>query len=179
MDRRDAPTWIILELTPNGESRLEDGTLEQTIQRDLGVDPNFPVFIPATNYKKGNKTITLRLMEGYVFVASGLPETSYFALEHRPYVAQVMSIRTGPYKLRVPSTVPDDQVADLKRQLQAMTSSDIVIFDRVAATDGTYKSLEGVVLGIDGEKAHVQINLRSMDVIATIPLMFLEVIDSK
>ena len=175
MDRRDALTWVVLELSPQGEDRLEDGTLDQSIRSDLGVDSKFPIFIPATTYQKGNKTITLRLMEGYVFVASGLPETSYFALEQRPYVEQIMSTRPGPYKMRVLSTVPDARVGDLKNQLQEMLSSDIALYDKVTVIDGSYKSLEGVVMGIEKDKAFVKINLRSMEVIATIPLMFLEV----
>jgi len=178
-DHRDAPTWIILELSPQGESRLEDGTLERSIRNDLGVDKDFPIFIPATSYTKGNKTITLRLMEGYVFVASGLPETSYFALEQKVYIAQVMSSNPGPYRIRVLSTVSDAHVSDLKRQLQQMIASDISVMDKVLVTEGSYRTLEGVVLGLHGDKAFVKINLRSMEIIATIPRMFLEVLESE
>ena len=56
-----------------------------------------------------------------------------------------------------------------------MLSSDIALYDKVTVIDGSYKSLEGVVMGIEKDKAFVKINLRSMEVIATIPLMFLEV----
>ena len=178
MDRRDAQTWIIIELTPQGETRLEEGTLEQSTRSDLGVDKTFPVSIPPTSYIKDNKTITLRLMEGYVFVASGLEETTYFGLEQKQYVAQVMSTRPGPYKLRVLSTIPNERVEELKRQLQEMMATDISIFDRVVANDGTYRTLEGIVLGISGANAFVRINLRSMEVIATVPLMFLDVLES-
>ncbi|MFA6234143.1 MAG: hypothetical protein WC824_08155 [Bacteroidota bacterium] len=178
-DSRDAITWIVLELSPQGEIRLEDGTLEECIRSDLGVDDNHPVFIPATTYVKGNKTITLRLMEGYVFVASGLLETTYFALEQRPYIAQVMSSRPGPYKLRVISTVPDRKILELKKQLRDMKASSVSMYDRVSIHDGTYKSLEGVVLGISGENAFIRINLRSMEVIATIPLLLMETIGSE
>jgi len=177
VDQRDALTWIVVELTPLGESRLEDETLERTLRSDLSVDSNFPIFIPATSYKKDDKLITLRLMEGYVFVASGLPDTSYFALEQKPYVAQVMSSRPGPYKIRILSTVPDSQIAELKLQLQGLVSSDIAVYDQVRVIDGTYRSLEGTVMGIEGDKAYVKINLRSMEVIATILLILLETVD--
>lgn len=174
MDRRDAPTWIVIELTPLGEVKLEEGSLEKSLRSDLGVDRNFPIFIPATTYRKNGKDVTLRLMEGYVFVASGLPETDYFALESKPYVAQVMSTRPGPYKMRVLSTVPDSQVGDLRRQLQGLLASDIAIYDKIRVIEGTYRNLEGVVMGIRGDNAFVRINLRSMEVIATIPLVSLE-----
>lgn len=173
-DNRDAPTWIVLELTPQGEMKLEEGTLERSIRSDLGVDSAFPIFIPATTYRKNDKIITLRLMEGYVFVASGLSENIYFALEQKAYVAQVMSTRTGPYKIRVPSTIPDSKITELRLQLKEMMATDIHLYDRVRVTDGTYKTLEGLVLGIEKENAHVKINLRSMEVIATVPLIFLE-----
>lgn len=177
MDRRDAPTWIIIELTHLGEAKLEDGSLEKSLRSDLGVDRNFPIFIPATTYRKDGKDVTLRLIEGYVFVASGLPETDYFALESKPYIAQVMSTRPGPYKMRVLSTVPDSQVEDLRRQLQGLLASDIAIYDRVRVIEGTYRNLEGVVMGIHGDNAFVRINLRSMEVIATIPLISLKSLD--
>jgi transcription antitermination factor NusG len=141
---------------------------------DLGVGPEFPIFVPATTYAKDGRAITVHLMEGYVFVSSGLPETSYFALEQKFYVNQVMSSKVGPYGMRTLSTISDTHIKDLRRQLRDAVSSDISLFDQVRVLDGVFKSLEGKVLGVHGEEAHVQIELRSMNVIATIPLVFLE-----
>lgn len=157
-----------------GEAKVEDGVLEDTLRADLGIGPDFPIFIPAITYTKGKRKFTIQLMEGYVFVATGLPETAYFDLERKPYVNQVMSSNSGPHKIRVLSTIPDKKIEELRRQFKELVSSDIEIHDKVRVIEGTYRMLEGEVLGKDGEDAFVEIELRSLRVIATVPLVFLE-----
>lgn len=174
MDRRDETTWIAIELSRMGEAKVEDGVLEDTLRADLGIGPDFPIFIPAITYTKGKRKFTIQLMEGYVFVATGLPETAYFDLERKPYVNQVMSSNSGPHKIRVLSTIPDKKIEELRRQFKELVSSDIEIHDKVRVIEGTYRMLEGEVLGKDGEDAFVEIELRSLRVIATVPLVFLE-----
>lgn len=177
LDQRDACTWIALELNRLGETKIEEGTLATSIRHDLGVGPDFPVFIPAVTYLKSGKPTTMYLMEGYVFVASGLDETAYFALERRPYVEAVMSSLAGPYKIRTLHTIPDAEVARLKKQLRELTGNDIRVNDWVKATEGSYMSLEGRVLEIVGDNASVNIQLKSIKVIATIPRICLEVVE--
>ena len=174
MDCRDETTWIAIELSRMGEMKVDDGLLEDLLRSDLGVNPDFPIFIPAVTYTKGKRKFTIQLMEGYAFVASGLPETTYFDLERKPYVNQVMSSHSGPHQIRVLSTIPDKKIEELRRQFQELVSSDIEIHDKVRVIEGTYRMLEGEVLGKDGEDAFVEIELRSLRVIATIPLVFLE-----
>lgn len=177
-DSRDDLTWIAVELTKFGEQKIDEGTLAESLRRDLGVDDSHEVFIPAIAYKKGRRNITIHLMEGYVFVASGLPETDYFSLERRPYCAQVLSTLSGPGRMRVLSAIPDKNVRDMKQKLRELASADIPIGARVRVTDGTYRALEGIVLGLDGDHAAVQIDLRSLHVIANIPRYFLETLDT-
>lgn len=177
MDQRDAQTWIALELSRTGEQRIEDGTLEATLQSDLNVDSDFPVFIPATTYTKNNRPITLYLVEGYVFVGSGLSETTYFALERRPYIAQVIHTKPGPHKLRVLSVISDSQIEEMRKQLRELVSSDIEIGAEVEVTDGPYKALAGKVLDVEGDHAIVEIHLRSLELILTIPRVFMEAKD--
>lgn len=174
VDRRDDLTWIAIELTRLGEQQVDDGTLAATLRGDLDVDDTFPVFIPSVIYKKGGRRVVLHLLEGYVFVASGLPEVRYFALERRPYVNQVMSTQAGPHRMRVPSTIPNSKVLDLKFQLRGLVASDIEVGSTVQVTDGLYRGLEGEVMGIEGDDAFVYITFRSLKTIATIPKVFLE-----
>lgn len=179
MDRRDEKTWVAIELTHLGEVKVDDGTLEKSLREDLGVDSDFPIFIPATTYKKDDKSVTVHLMEGYIFVSSGLPETSYFALEQKPYVNQIMSSHSDPHGMRVLSTIPHRYIQDLQNRLQEAVSSDIEVMDDVRVQEGVFRSLTGRVLGIIGEEAHVQIELRSIHIIASIPLVFLESVDDE
>lgn len=174
LDQRDTQTWIALELTRQGELKIEDGTLESSLRSDLGVDPSFPVFVPATSYTKNNRTITLHLVEGYAFVGSGLPEVRYFALEKRSYVHQVIYTKPGPHKIRVPSVIPNKHIEEMRTQLRRLVSSDLEVGAFVRVTDGPYRSLEGTVLDTEGDHAIVDIRLRSIALILTIPLVFLE-----
>jgi transcription antitermination factor NusG len=177
MDQRDATTWVALELTYQGEAKVEDGTLEKVLRYDLGVDSNFPIFVPAATYLKLDKPITVHLLEGYVFISTGLPETAYFALEKKAYISKIMSSTSPTSRMRVLTTVADNYIQKLQTQLRQMIVSDVEINSRVKVLDGLYKNLDGAVLSLSGtDYAHVQIDLRSIRIIATVPMAFLEVI---
>ena len=179
MDRRDEPTWVAIELTRQGEQKIEEGSLEQPLRRDLGVDSDYPVFVPAITYMKGRRGVTIHLLEGYAFVAAGLPEVRYFALEQRPYVEQVISTPPPGRGVRTISVVPDRNIQELRRQLQEQVASDIQVGERVLITEGPYRKLDGKVTGMDGGTAYVFIRLRSLQVVATVPRVFLESLDSE
>lgn len=172
MDQRDAQTWIVIELNHLGETKVIEGTLEASLRQDLGVASDFPIFIPVAKYPKGNRTITLHLMQGYVFVGAGLADTTYFALERRPYVTQIIST---PGRIRAINSVPNAKIEDLRKELRKQVSSDLLERDKVRVTNGVYRNLDGVLLEVGTEMAVVQIQLRSLELVATIPIVFLEV----
>ena len=166
---------MAVELTHLGEAKIEDATLESTLRKDLGVAPDFRIFVPSRTYKKGGKSIVIHLMQGYVFLSTGLPEVTYFNLESKPYISRVMSVPTGKGRIRTLRAIPNSKIEDLRRQLREQVSSDVHTKDWVIVVDGTYKALEGRVLGMWGENAYVDIELRSLKMVATIPLVFLEI----
>lgn len=155
--------------------KVEEGVLDRTLRNDLSVDDDFSIFIPATTYEKGGRRITLHLLEGYVFVATGLAETAYFKLEKRSYVSQVMSV-VGAHQMRVLSVIPNTEIEGMRQQLRGMASADISVGERVRMLDGLYCSLEGEVVDTDQDHAVVQLEFRSLYVLASIPLVFLEVL---
>ena len=162
-------------MTRQGESKVEDGSLEAVLRSDLNCPEDHPIFIPAETYRKGKEIVVLHvLMQGYAFVASGLPETRYYALEQRSYVASIVSAPTGPHKIRTLSTIPNIKIEDWRAQLRSKVVADIRVLDRVRALEGKYKSLVGDVTGIEDDMAFVHIELRSLQIIANIPLVFLE-----
>ena len=110
-----------------------------------------------------------------MFVGTGLPETTYFSLEKKAYVSKVMSV-LGSSRMRVLNTVADSYVKELQKQLRQMIVSDVEINSTVKVLDGLYKNLDGSVLSISNDYAHVQIELRSIRIIATVPLAFLDVV---
>lgn len=172
-DRRDGLTWVVLELTRYGEKLVEEETFAADLRRELGVGEDWPVFVPARVYERKGKKVTIHLMEGYAFVASGLDEIRYFQLEQRKLVTQILTQR-GPRDMRVPSTIPDSRVAELRRQLSEEVAADIVPGMEVVVTDGIYSKLEGTVLDTEGDHAVVRFELRSLRVICKVPKVFLD-----
>lgn len=173
-DLRDNITWIAVELTHLGEVKVTDGSIEASLRRDLQVDQDHPLFIPCALYRREGRVTTIHLMEGYVFVASGLPDTRYFGLERQPYVNQVMSSKSGIHRMRTLSVITDAHIQEMMAKLQEMVSSEISVGAEVIVLEGTYRHLTGKVTGLDEHNAFVHIRLRSLEVVATVPRIFLE-----
>ena len=173
MDGRDDLTWITLELTSLGEQKVVEGTIEASLRHDLGVDDAFPIFIPATTYRKSGKVITLQLMQGYVFVASGLPEISYFGLERKPYIAGVLSTQPTRNQVRTLRVLHDREIRNFRKRLGEMVAADVEVDALVVVNSGKYKGMEGRVLEVDGTDAHVEFRLRSLWRLTSIPTIFL------
>jgi hypothetical protein len=172
-DRRDGITWVALELTRAGERLVEEGQLANDLRYLLGVEDEWPVFIPARVYEKKGKKITIHLMEGYAFIATGLDEVVYFRLEQTKYVEQVMATR-GTRGIRVLSVIPDSKIVDLRKQLSLEIAADIVPGMTVRVLDGIYSKLEGIVLDTEDDHAVIHFELRSLKVISKVPKAFLE-----
>ncbi len=174
-DRRDGVTWVALELTRQGELKVEDGSLEGELRKVLEIDKNWPIFIPARVYARSGKKITVHLMEGYVFVASGLDEVVYFRMEQENKIITRVMTQRGPHGMRVLATIPDSQIQDLREHFRRVIASDIAIGMKVKVTDGKYRSLEGYVVDVIEDYAIVDIDeLRTLKAVAKIPRVFLE-----
>jgi hypothetical protein len=169
-DRRDEQTWVVLELTQAGEKHAEEGLLVESLRKTLKLEDSYPIFVPyATFIHKGRKSV-LNVIEGYAFIASGLPDTSYLSLPSKtPYVNSVMH-RANPKGLPVLSTVSDQSVKSLKDKLSRMISSELDEGAKVKVGEGLYVGLVGVVVGFpDEENALVYIDLRSLQAVKLIP----------
>lgn len=173
-DKRDQTSWVVLELSKKGEDLIEAGRLEKRIRRDLDLPDSQEVFIPALRYTRGNKSHTVHLMEGYAFVAAGLNEAAYFKLERRAYVNQVMSEGDPASGLRHLVVIPNREVLRLKKKLRSEMAANIRVGDQVQITEGVYSCLEGMVTEVDGEYAEVFISLRSIQIVARFPRVFLK-----
>ena len=176
MDRRDELTWAALELSRAGELKVEAGDIEKSLRKDLGVDKDWPIFVPATTYVKDGKIITVHLLEGYVFVATGLTDVLYFKLEYRSYVNAVMS-QPGGGGIRALSVISNANIEEMKLKLRDLVSEDIEIGSRVKVTEGIYRALDGYVLGVEEDQVFLKIELRSLNVITRIPRIFLDIME--
>jgi transcription antitermination factor NusG len=167
MDKRDEITWATLELTKAGELKAIEGKLAQALRNSLGVDDSFPVFVPYSTYNKGGRTVSVRLIEGYAFVATGLPEIRYFALERTPLVSRVFSSSSGG--MRILHTVPNSEVNSMKARLAESMSSDLELGTKVRITGGNYRDLEGQVVDLYDNKVAVRVEFRSLTTITVVP----------
>jgi transcription antitermination factor NusG len=170
MDKKSK--WAIIELSHVGEKKsIPDITT--FIRNSLG--DGAEIFIPQVSFTRRDSTMTICLMEGYVFVEASLPPANYLFLEDLPYFERVLT-RDEP-EGRFLCYVDQDVIDDLKRKLAVQIQREIKIDDHVLIVEGVYSELEGRVLGLtcNGEKATVHIeDLKSMEVIVELPLQFLE-----
>ena len=175
MDARDQKTWVPLELTKPGELLAARGQLASRIRRELGADPNFPVFVPYARYTKGGRTVSVRLIEGYAFVATGVVETAYFALERSAFVEKVFSTRPRG-GLRVLQTIPDSKIREMEERLRVLVSSEVERGAQVRVTGGNYARLQGVVVDVFDQHVSVHFPLRSLQILAVLPKAVVETV---
>jgi hypothetical protein len=148
--------------------------LGEAIREALDAPRQHPVFVPCMAYMKSGRRVTVHLMEGYAFVATGLPENLYFNLERDcPYVRKVLSAPSGN-GIQALSVISSQDVAGMREQLREIVVQDISEDMRVRINHGIYAKLEGTVLHLQGDDASVLIEFRSRTVIQTLPKAFLE-----
>ncbi len=173
-DKRDQQTWVVLEVTSLGEQKIDEGTLEKTLRRDLDLDDNFPIFIPAVHTIRNGRPVTVHLMEGYVFIASGLEDYKYIALERKPYCNKVLTVRQsgGMRQLQVLS---NQKIEDLRKSMQDTISQDVQEGSTVFVIGGSYNHLTGEVVTLKGDWAVVHFNFRSAEVLSRVPRALLSI----
>ncbi len=168
-DFRDELTWVVLELTRLGEQKAEEGCLPGLLQNALKVGSDHSVFVPCVVYERDGARIVLNMMEGYVFIAAGLSESSYLALEHEcPYIRQVLCHRQRG-GVPVLSTIPDSNLDEIRGGLRKMIAVEIETGMQVEVVDGPYAGLSGNVVQLEGDNAHVYMEMRSLKAIRSIP----------
>ena len=175
-DRRDQKTWVILELTRQGEQKITDGHFEGVLRKAMKLEQEHGVFIPSMTYKKAGRTVTLHLMEGYAFVESGLPDTAYLKMENHQDVKRIMS-STSPSGMRIPHTLSDKEIVAMRDKLRKMVMGDVTPGSTVNISDGPYRGMDGQVLDLEEDYAILKIEMRSLAIVTKIPQVFLEVED--
>ena len=172
-DERDAPTWVVLELTRAGERLIEEGRLEHVLRQYLRCPPEHPFFIPTVVYNANDpdERIVLSATEGYVFIASGLPESSLFKLEELPFVKKVLTSRDPATGMRICMVVSDKDLQQIRDQLTKLISSTLVKDMDVSITHGHLTGMQGKIVSDDAasESVDVYFELRSLRLIRRVP----------
>ena len=171
MDARDEMTWLVLELTSQGERAAEEGVLESLIRDQASLTLDHPIFIPCVSYEHRGRRSILSVMEGYAFIASGAENHSLDSLLVSPYVRRVMSRGRGIRK--VYETIPDAAVRDLRLKLNEMVGTEVEEGMHVQVVDGPLAGITGKVVEIDGEQASVLVEMRSIFAVKDFPRFLL------
>jgi hypothetical protein len=168
-DQRDDLTWVVLELTDAGERLAEEGGLDAHLRSVLDCPEDHPIFVPYTVIIRHKRRSVINVIEGYAFVATGLPDTTYFGLGNKsPNIKTVLSQnRSGVGRVLTP--VPNRSVLDLQTRLRQMISREIEINSEVRVHDGLHRGLVGKVIDVHGDDAFVLIKMRTIETVRVFP----------
>lgn len=165
-DERDAPTWVVFELSGEGERAAANGILERHLREKLGAAVE--IFIPYLAYEYQGKVSMFNVMEGYVFVTSGLDERLYLALGwDSPFLKSALHTRRE--RSSVLMTVHNNAVEELRDKLGEMVAVEIAEGMMVSVCRGPCKGLTGKVISLSEKFAHVLIEMRTLRTIRSIP----------
>ena len=171
MDARDEITWLVLELTSQGEILAEEGALEANLRRQTRLVADHPVFIPCIVYSHQGRQSVLSVMEGYAFVGSDVESSFYPLIRSNPNIRRTLSRGSGIRT--VAETVPDASVRELRRRLNAMVGDEISEGMNVRVIDGSLIGIVGQVVAVDGNQASVLVEMRSLHAIRDFPRFYL------
>ncbi len=171
-DERDAQTWVVLELTRAGERLIDEGKMDGVLRRHLKCGDTHPIFVPAVFYpptRADEAPIVLSVTEGYVFVAAGLPDSDFYALENTPIVKKVLHTREPSTGMRVLMTVPDHSLRELRQGLAKLVASSISPGMPVLVLHGLLAGLEGTVVLDNEATVDVYVEMRSLRLLRRLP----------
>ncbi len=165
--------WVVVQLSPRGED--EDPELLLAALKRI---TKSEVFLPMSVSKSGDSQVIHRLVEGYVFLRRTEPDNSYFKLEQTRYIDEILTTATlerGRSSRRI-STVPNDNIEKMRRQIHVETEQGIQLNDTVLITDGPYSGISGKVIAEipEMDSVSVHIKLRSKEAAITLPRSFLK-----
>jgi transcription antitermination factor NusG len=166
--------WVTVELSTLGEQKLEEGDLERIIRGHLK-SPKIQLFIPSAKYMKKDalKSEIFHLIQGYIFVSSGLPLRSYLDLEECPYVSSVFYDTTFDGQIHL-KLLSNKKIQDMRDKLDDMVQGSIKEGETVRINSGLYQNVDGRVLSVQDKDAYVEVSFKSMIIVVKLPKIFLE-----
>lgn len=168
--------WITVELSNIGEQKLAEGELQRILRMHLDSD-DVPIFSPSAKFikKTNQKSEIFHLIQGYIFVGSGLKLRKYLDLEETPYVSRIFydTLSDGQIQLKL---LPNSKIEGMREELSKMMLGAISVGDTVLINSGLYQGIEGQIIAISENDANVELKFRSMVIITKLPRIFLDTI---
>lgn len=152
-------SWVVIELSPEGEELATQGKLESKLRKDLG-SPTLQVVIS----KKSSYPLN------YVFVESSLFPSRYFSLEKRSYVERVLSKTVG--SVRLLEFVPGRELLRFNKSLKTAQPNQYTRGQPVEISAGIFSRVRGRFVALSSpEEGLVEVQTRTLIRILTIPLV--------
>jgi len=172
---QEGESWIVLELSFQGERLASDGSLLDFLcsLASLDEDEEQLLFIPYAVLNSKNSRYVLNVMEGYCFVHESIPEDALAVLINSEYISGTVSQGRNTY-----GTVTDQAVSGIKNKLGEMISSKLEKGQSVRVTGGPFKSITGKVQVKGSTSSCVHFSFRSMETMRVVFNYLLEPYDA-
>ncbi len=123
--------------------------------------------------KDALKSEIFHLIQGYIFVSSGLPLRAYLDLEECPYVSSVFYDTTFDGQIHL-KLLSNKKIQDMRDKLDDMVQGSIKEGETVRINSGLYQNVDGRVLSAQDKDAYVEVSFKSMIIVVKLPKIFLE-----
>lgn len=167
--------WFVIHTYSGHEDRVKKN-LEQRIKFMDSGDEVFQVVIPTEDeieVKAGRRrTVTRKILPGYVLVQMKMDEHSWGIVRNTPGVTGFVGSGTAPTPLEV------DEVSDILKQMSAEAPKVKIGFRKgqsVRVTDGPFVDFVGVVDEINMDKGKVKVFLSLFGHETPVELDFLQI----
>lgn len=163
MLREQESKWAVLVLSLKGEEQARVQDLAKILSNNSGIKPE-DIYVPVI---KNNGDVVF-LLEGYVFVKTGYPSSSYFDLARTPYIEFLMSEFNQETGLFSKGVVSDSELKKMINKANSLGGT-YKVGTQVKVKDGHFKGLEGEIVD-SFQKDHVAyycvfIKLRSVEIV--------------
>lgn len=154
-------SWIVLELSYQGERLASEGTLLKFLCALAHLDDEEEelIFIPCAVLNSRNSKYVLNVMEGYCFLHESIPEDALAILVNSEYIRGTVSQGRGHNY----GTVDDKTITGIKNKLGEMISSKLERGQPVRVTGGPFKSITGVIQIRGTTSSCVHFSFRSIE----------------
>lgn len=140
-------SWVVMETTSKGDEEARNGGLKKRLEREANIPPE-DIYIPVLNSGTSKPII---LIEGYIFVRSGHPSSSYFDVARTIYINKMIAQFDLNSQLISQSTISD-------KELKSMVSAAYKkggrysVGSRVRVCLGEFRGCEGTIVDIVSEQ---------------------------
>ena len=171
----EGESWIVLELSFQGERLASDGSLLAFLCSIAHLDEEEEelLFIPYSVLSSGSSRHVLNVMEGYCFVHESIPEDALAILVNSEYIRGTVSQGRNNY-----GTVDNKAVEGIKNKLGEMISSKLERGQPVRVTGGPLKSIQGIVQIKGSTSSCIHFSFRSMETMRVVFNYLLEPYDA-